>query len=338
MKIKVNGSEFLFFNDITISLALDSIASSFAFSARFNPNNALHKNLFRPLSFPRVEIFKDDGTLLLTGEVINQNQKSQAEPELTTLSGYSTTGVLEDVNIPLSLYPLESINRSLKEIAERFIAPFNLNLVIDSSVAKEANQVFKKTSADPGETIENYLAELAAQRNIVLGHDEKGRLKMYRPDTKAKPKYFINKENGYQMSWAVNGQSLHSNIGVIRQPSDENPNVSLQDEVNNPLVGKYRPKVSILSSGQQTDTKKTANNKMAAELSALTLQIDMETFLDLVPGDIVEVQNDEVFLYSRTRFIVSAMDIKETEEGYKTSLDLVLPETYTGETPQNIFA
>lgn len=337
MKIKVNGSEFLFFNDITIAMVLDSVASAFSFSARFNPNNDQHKELFRPLAYPTVEIYHNDGRLLLTGTVLNQNQKSTAEPNLTTLSGYSLPGVLEDSNIPLSAFPLESLKRSLKDIASKLLGIFSLKLIIAPNVLNDANGIYEKTSAEPTDSIASYLAKLAAQRNIVLSHDEKGNVLLFRPDANAVPKYFFDDQNGVDMSWAVNGQQLHSEINVIRQPSEDNPGVSLADKANNPLIGAYRPSVSVLSSGKETDTKRAADNKMASELSGLVLNLVFEKYVEVSPGDIVEVQNPEVYLYNKTRFMVSGVNLKETETGITTELNVVLPESYTGAIPKNIF-
>ena len=330
MKIKVN--------DITISMVLDSVASAFSFSARFNPKNPQHKELFRPLGYPKVEIYHDDGRLLLTGVVLNQNQKSKAEPELITLSGYSKGGVLDDCNIPLTAYPLESLKRSLYDIASRLLNIFSLNLVVAPNVLKDVNAIYEKTSAEPTDSITSYLAKLAAQRNIVLSHDEKGNIVLFRPNANAAPRYFFDSENTVDMSWSVNGQQLHSDIDVIRQPSEDNPGVSLADKAKNPLIGAYRPSVSILSSGKETDTKRAADNKMASELSGLVLNLAFEKYVEVLIGDIIEVQNEEVYLYQRTRFMVSAINLKETETGITTELSVVLPESYTGETPKNIFA
>nr|WP_299067202.1 hypothetical protein [uncultured Allomuricauda sp.] len=337
MKIKVNGTEFIFFNDIKISLQLDTVASTFSFTARFNPLNLAHKSLFKPLSYPEVEIFNNDGKLLLTGTILNQGQKSDKDPNLVSLSGYSKGGVLEDCTIPLSAYPLESLKRSLKEITEKLLQIFDLKLEVESNVLNEANAVYNKTIAEPTDSIASYISKLAAQRNIVLSHNPKGNIVLFRPDVSAAPKLFITKENANNMGWSVNGQAFHSSIEVIRQPSDDNEGVSLADSASNPLISANRPTVSVLSSGTETETKLAAENKMASELSNLILVVSFEMFINVVPGDIVEVQNDEVYLYNRTRFMVSSVNISENEKGNATDISMVLPETFTGQTPKLIF-
>ena len=66
---------------------------------------------------------------------------------MVTISGYSLTGVLEDCEIPPKIYPLQSDNLSLKQIAQKIIAPFGLKMIVDSSVESLMNSSFKKSTA-----------------------------------------------------------------------------------------------------------------------------------------------------------------------------------------------
>jgi len=338
MQLKINGTDFLFFNDYSLALKLDAVASIFSFTLRFNPDNPQHRSILKPLSYPKVEIFEDDGTLRITGNIVSHTFVSDKDPNLVTVSGYSKGGILEDCNIPLSSYPLESLSRSLQDIARRLLSPFSLNLVIDPGVASVVNGIYEKTVAEPGETIAGYLAKLASQRNVVLSHDARGNVVLFRPDTKAAPVFFFNKTTAQKFQFQINGQALHSEIAVLRQPSEEDAEVSLSDKTTNPLVGIYRSGVFVLSSGKETDTKKAADNKMASQLAAISLTVTVEKEITIAPGNIVEVQNPEIYLYNRSRFMVSQVTRVKSEKGTTTTISLVLPETYTGAQPKNIFA
>lgn len=338
MKIKINNRLFFFFNNFAVSRELDSVASIFSFVARYNPNNPSHRELFRPLSYPKIQVFDDNDKLLLTGKIIKWDFSSTENPELAKLSGYSTAGELEDCTIPYSAYPLESNNRSLKDIAEKLLQPFGLNLIIDPSVQNDANLIYKKSVASPTESVKNYLAKLAAQRNIVLSHDAKGNVVLFRPNIKAPVKLFLNKTNTDNMAFSVNGQSMHSEITVVRQPSADNKNLSPVDTVKNNLVQGFRPKVKTLSSGTDTDTSKAATNSVADELQNITLSVSIPRFEDVNPGDIVEVQNDEIYINNRTKFILKSVSLNQNEDKDGMTLSLVLPESFTGGTPKNIFA
>lgn len=337
MKVKINGEFINFYTNITITHQLDAVASVFSFDARFNPDNATHRNIFRPLSYNIVEIFDNDDNLKLTGVAINTSLKSSSSRSLQTISGYSKAGILEDCTIPYSAYPLEMLNLSLKNIATKLLKEFGLGFIIDGSVKNEMNANYEKSVAKPDETVKSFLSKLASQKNIILSHDNKGNLIFFKPNDKERARASFDDRNTTNMTLSVSGQALHSNITVIRQPSKDNPDLSAVDTIRNPLVKIKRTLVKTLSSGSETDTARAANNVLADELKSISVQISLDRYYHVNCGDIVEVQNPEIFLYEKTRLMVSEITVNETALNQSMSLKLVLPETFTGNTPKNIF-
>jgi len=344
MKLRINGKYYLYFNDFTISTTLDSVASTFAFTLKRDFKNLVQKDLTRPLAFHQVELFDDFNKLLLNGTIINNGFNSSAAPNLVQLSGYSAGGVLEDCTIDYALYPLESINRTLKEIAERLLKSFGLKLIIAPNVKDECNKPYTKSVAEPDGTIKDYLAKLAAQRNIVLSHDIYGNIIFFKPNIKAQSLGLFTAENTLNMSLDVNGQGMHSKITTIRQPSKKSTDlfsdesgVTGVDTENNPLIQKHRPFVEVMSSGSDTDTSKSAKNTLAAELKGIKVTLDLDRWIEVMAGDIIEVMNEEIFLYAPTRLMIESMTKFEDSGKKGMSLSLVLPETFTGDTPKNIF-
>lgn len=337
MKIKIDGRFYDFMDELSINYKLDSVASVFSFKARFNPENAFHKAVFKPLAFQKVEVFSNDDKLLFTGTIINTNLGSQKDRSLQSVSGYSLGGVLEDCTIPYSLYPLEKLNVSLDNVVRDLLPYFGLNYIIDSSASNDMSLRYEKTVADASESVKSFISKLAAQRNIILSHNEKGDLVFFKPNTNKTPKFLLTKNNCTSMSLSINGQSLHSEISIIRQPSKDNTSLKPVDTIKNPMVANGRSVVKILSSGTETDTKKAADNALADELKGINISVELVRVLDLFVGDIVEVENDEIYLYNRARLVVSEIGISENQSGESMSLKLVLPETFTGNTPKNIF-
>jgi prophage tail gpP-like protein len=337
MKIKINDKTFFFFNNFVVQMNLDSVASAFSFVARFNPNNVDHKILFKPLSFPKIEVFTDNDVLLLTGEIIDHDFNSQDAPDLVKISGYSKGGVLEDCNIPYSAYPLESNNRNLKEISEKLLKIYSLQLIIDSSVVNDSKLIYAKSVASPTQTIKDYLSQLTAQRNIVLSHNEKGDIVYFRPNTKGLPVISFNSNNTVKMSFNVRGQALFSETTILRQPSPENENLSPVDTIRNSSIGRLRTRVKTLSSGTDTDTSKAVKNELASQLGNLLLTIVIPRFENLRPGYIIEVQNAEIYLYNKTRFIIQSISYSQDNEKDEMTITSVVPEAYTGDAPKEIF-
>ena len=337
MKIKINNKDFLFFNNFNVQLRFDSVASTFAFVSKFNPDNPEHKELFKPLSFNKIEIFKDSGDLLLTGVIVNFDFNSLAAPELVKESGYSLGGVLEDSNIPYTAYPLESLKRSLTDIAQKLLNLFELQMVVDASAKSEMELPYEKSVATPTESVKSYLSKLTSQRNIVLSHNAEGAVVFSKPSFNSRAKYFFNAENTLKMSLSVKSQGLHSKIWVLRQPSAENDNLSPVDTIENDLVKGFRPAVRTLSSGTDTDTAKAVKNVLASELKGISVKIEIDRWLDLTVGDLVEVENKEIYLYNRTKFVISSMALSENEKKESSKMTLNLPEAYTGDAVPNIF-
>jgi prophage tail gpP-like protein len=337
MKIKINGRFYNFFNNIAVNYKLDSVASTFSFSGRFDPSNELHKSIFKPLAYHKVEIFSNAGKLLLTGSIVNTSLGSDSKRELQQLSGYSKAGILEDITIPVSAYPLEKLNVNLEDLTASVLNGFDIDFVIDSTVINDMQIVYPKTVAQPSETIKNYIAKLAAQRHIVLSHNEKGDLVFFKPNVKSKPVLLLTEENTLTMGLSVNGQALHSEISVIRQPSKGNSSLSAVDTITNDMVKKKRTLVKVLSSGSETETKKAADNVLAEQLKNISFTAVLNRIEDVKVGDIVEVINPEIYLYNRAKLVISSMIIKESSVSDEMSMNLVLPETFSGETPKNIF-
>lgn len=338
MRIKIAGRDISFIDEGTISLSLDSIASTFSFKTRFNPENDDHKFLFKPLQYHKVEIFNSKDKLIFTGTILNHSFVSDNKVNLISLSGYSLSGILEDVCIPVSAYPLESLNRSINDIAQRLCGLFGIGLIIDLSAANECGQIFETTAASPTDTVKGYISKLTSQKNVVLSHDARGNVVIFKPNDQAHPNYFFNKDNSLGMTSSYNGQALHSVISCVRQPSDENEGVSTEDSITNPLIPKYRPTTKVLSSGEDTDTSKAADNELASELKAISRTVKLlGLFDDIAPGDIVNIHSHETFSFAYSRYMVSKVNLSFNTREDITVLDLVLPETFTGKTPKDIF-
>lgn len=347
MKIKIDGKYWDYFNDFTLSDQLDTCAATFAFTFKYDPANPDHADISLPLGFQKVEVFDDEDNLFFTGTVLNHKFNSEAMPELVQVSGGSLGIILEDCTIPYAAYPLESTGRNLKEITQRLLAYFNLQLVIVNSVVNECNQPFVKSVAKPRGTIKEYLSKLAAQKNVVLSHGVFGEIIYFRPNLNAPSIGLFTKQNTLSMSFDINGQGMHSDITIIRQASKPNNNSvdfdkvggsGAHDSVKNNLVKGFRPVVDMLTSGSGKDTLRGASNTLAAELKNIKLSFSLNRWEKIKPGDVLEIQNDEIRLPNPTRFIVESTVMSQNSKELSMGIICVLPETFTGGQPKNIFA
>ena len=341
MKLKIGSTDYDFFNGVRVTLNYDSVASVFGFSAYFDPNDPLHRNLFRPLRYQRC-VISHEGETLITGRVLSASFKAEAERTLVTISGYSLTGILEDCPIPVEVYPLQSDGLTLGEIADKIVEPFGLSIVVDQAVQERYDADFKTIEAKADQSAKAYLAEIAAQRGIILSHTSGGALLFTEAKADRRPTLDFADGNGYtSATLSVNGQAMHSTVTVLRD-ADINGGNAGEAEVSNPLIGIKRPRVALQTSGDDNSTELAAEMLRADELKAVTLTINVPTWkmngTILRPNTIVSMRDPELFLFKKRNFFVRSVTLSGTESEQVASLTCVLPETFTLQTPVDIFA
>ena len=338
MKIKIEKKFFNHFSNLSVKFNLDTFASVFSFDARFDPLNVEHQKIFKPLTYPKIEIFSNDMDLLLTGNIVNNDFTSTKTPQLVSFSGYTKSGILEDVTIPDSVYPLEKNNQSLSEISDQLLKPFGIGQLIESNVANEMNLVYEKAVAQPTQSVASFLTQLASQRNIVIGHTKKGDVYYFKAFIGSKPVKSYDESNLLSSKMAINGRAFHSDITVRRQPSDENVGVSTVDGVKNPNVEQIRSVCKILSSGDDTSTIEAAQNVLASELRGIQLGLELPKIdTSILCGQIIEFINPELFIYKKQKFVINEIIYKEDSEADTMTVNCLTPEAFTGGIPTNIF-
>lgn len=339
MILRVNNKKYNFFESVNVTLRYDSVASTFSFDAYFNPENEDHKALFRPLSFHKA-VIEFNGEKLITGTILNHGLISTAKDELKSISGYSLTGVLEDCEIPV--YPLQSNGLSLKNMAERIAKAFDLQVVVDPAASSKANEVYNTTTSEHRQKAKEFLAEHASQKNLVVSHDEEGRLLITVARTNQQPLYdFASGMPGVKYVLETDGQGMHSKISVIGQASMFQDNAR-HSEVINPYVSVYRPKVVTQTSSNENDAQPGARNYLSEELKNIRLTIELDRWVlnnkIIRPGNIVTVQNPDLFLFKKTKFFIEQVSFFGNAKEQRATLSCVIPEVYNSQTPKNIFA
>lgn len=330
-----------YFNSINVSLRYDSIGSTFSFGYYFNPDNIEHKEMSCVGHYHIVEIEHLD-EVLLTGYILSQQFTDESVKQLANYSGYSLTGVLEDCEIPTSIYPLQSDGLTLLEIARKICNPFGIKIVVDPSVLDDMNKVYNTSTAKSDNNIKSYLTTLAKQRDIILSHTNKGKLLFTKANTNSLPIALIDGNTpGVTMSLQFNGQGMHSHITMVKEADIDNDNAG-EYTVRNPYVPfVFRPRVIKQSSGDDIDTVKAAQNALAAELKNLVVNINVDRWdingKIIRPNQIISVLNPEIYLYKRVDLFIESVDYFGDNERQTATLKCVLPEVYNGKTPKYLF-
>lgn len=339
MKLKVGNKKIDFFNQVYVSLKYNTVGSVFSFSFQFDPDNPDHRDICRPCAY-QPAVIEHNGEILITGVILSVRFIDSAVPNMVSISGYSKTGVLEDCQVPSSAYPLQSDNINLRQVAERILKPFGIKLIVDSSVAKKIEGTYQNTKGGDTQTVKQYLAELAAQRHIILTHDNLGNLVMTEAKAAQASAYdFDQGTDAYSYELAVDGQRMHSNITVNRQAALDQSGITAS--VVNPFVNGFRPRVVKQSSPDDLNTSLAARNLLSEELQSIQLKITISSWelngKIIRPNSTVTVQNPRIFLYQRSSWFVESVDYQGDQQSETATLTCVRPEVYTNQSPQNIF-
>jgi prophage tail gpP-like protein len=338
MILKIGGNRYDFFNQVNVTLNYDSIASTFSFAAYFDPNSAEHKRLFKPLSYSEA-IVQEGNERLITGTILSNVFKDNPSKALTSISGYSKTGILADCPLPTSVYPLQSDGLTLREIAEKVIRPFGLGYAISSSVQSEMDKTYETVEAKPDESVESYLKKLASQKGIILSHDEIGQVLFTKARTNQRPIADLTNAKT-SASLKVNGQGLHSSLTVLKDASIDESNAG-EGSVTNALVGIERPRIEVQTSGNDNDSEDAASILRASELSNIELTIELPRWTIneniIRPNTIIEFRSKELYLYNKTNWFVRSVNLKGNEKEQTATLNCVLPSMFDLSDPLNIF-
>ena len=332
MILEVNNKTFRFFKSFTIEKKFATLASTFQCSAK----NELFDYF---LEFPNCRVLDNAGNLIMTCKIVAPTITFDAKPNQIDYAGFTLPGVLEDCSIAKSSYPLQFDNLSLEQITKKIIQPFALTLSLQNGAAKDAKKKFEKSTVDPNTKIKQYLSELAAQRNIYITHNEFGDLVFTRinANTMIPRKSFEEGKPGLlNASISIQSQYLHSDITVLRQATNRNPDSS-EYTMKNPYVTEFRPVTHIASAGDIFDVKTAARNALSDELSKIKIILSVTDYVE--PGELIQLKSSTIHLNRFAQLFVD--EVKYTEEDGKTdyyTLTCILPDVYSNDpVTKNIF-
>lgn len=347
MNLKINHRlgvvDVTYFDGIKVSIKFDSLASTFSTNFLFNEKNREHAELACVSHFHEC-ILEHEGQKLINGFILDENFKEASRDSLVQFAGYSKPGVLEDCEIPPSIYPLQADGLTLREIISKIIAPFKLKMIVHSSVGGKLDQVIPTSTSKETQNIKSYITELCTQRGIIVSHTVDGDLLFTKANTEGEPLFHV--EMGViatEIEMSFKGQSLHSDITVMIQADDSETSNAGEYTLQNPYVPiVYRPKVLTASSGDDISVQEVAMHALAAELKeAIRLKVTIDrwkvndTFI--LPNNTITVISPKCYIYKKTKFFIESIDYTGDPKKQTAVLNCVICEVYNGQIPKNIF-
>ena len=346
LNVFINGQAYSQYESIDLSLSYDTVASSFSMPARVDMSDPAHVRLFRPLSFNRVEIYVGD-VKVFTGRMVGHDYNTSERPELYVVSGYSLPGDLNYCEIPTEAYPLQDDSKTLKEIIEKIISPFGLELHVNQIATEDANRIIDKAVARQSDKCASYITKLASQFNIIVGHSENGRLLLTRVRLNEAPQgsYIFGDASYVSGSIRVDGSRIHSRYTVKRQaslsgdPDQPNP----ESIVDNSIIPIFRPTIKTQTIGGDDLSDTAVRALRAKELGSIAYRITVNSLVypngePIRPNRIIVVRDPNIYLPDETQLFVRAVRLVQNSKSSFAVMDCVLVNALTGDPLPNIFA
>ena len=258
-------------------------------------------------SFADIEAMRDNVTIF-KGKIISKSAPTSSQPEPITYQAYSTTGILEDSTIPLSGYPIQVQNKSLKEIVSTICSYFDVTVKFDISANSDINKKYILQDQSPDKKAKSIIDELCSQRNLLLTHNSKGELII----TKNIVGKLANPPRELKITPNYNYRGFFNTYQVVGQQSvsdeSERQATSTFDQIQ-----KERIITSIQKDGNADAAQNQADSMKFDSYKSNSLNIDYHDYLASV-GD--------VFIVNNNRFICNSLnyEYEAGKEGCTVSL------------------
>jgi len=345
LELRINGKKFVFWTEATITRSLDGM-DQFGFSTPMNTTDSDFRNTFRPFSYPSLEVWIDD-ELIFTGTGVDIRPQLSDNSRVLSVSGYSQPGVLNDCTPSVAAFPTEFNQQTLSEIASTLCEPFGI--FVDSS-GLSGETLLKRSRLESDQKILPFLIKLAKQQGLFLTNTEKGFLKFIEPITVkgsergAAPSSPVARLVQGQpplkdVSVSFNPQEYYSDITALK-PSVLGLEGKKRTVKNERLAGVLRPLVFIAVDSDEGSMQKAAQSKMGRMFgNAVSYAVELPTWRD-PQGDlwkkntIVNLLAPDVMVYKETALLIRAVEFFKDSDSETATLNLVLPEAFTGKIPE----
>lgn len=332
----IDGKRFRFWDSVDITRTLDSV-STVEFSAPYDPDNADHRETFKPFSYKDVTVLMG-GEPLFAGTMVAVRPLSTESSRTVAASCYSKPGVLMDCTAPASLFPLEYNELTLQEIAQNLLAPFGLGLEYKAAATARLERV----AVNPGERVWSFLSALAGQQNALLRTDEVGNLVIDTPRPQGAPvAEFIQGQNGPVLSVEpfFNEQDYYSDVTGL-EPVMVGDAGSIHTVKNARLSNITRPytyTAQDADAGSLPEAVATKAGRMFGNMVSYRVTLSAARNPDgqlWQPGQLIALTWPDAMIFNRTELMIRDVVISATDTRRTATLTVVLPGAFSGEQPE----
>lgn len=327
LNVKIENKEYSFFSSVSVQLTYDKIASTFDLACLIDPDNKELLEIYEPLSYKKIEIFESD-ELIFTGVFLSHSISEGKDNNTLSITGYSTSGKLQDCEIPKEAYPLQSNGKTLRQITQKICDSLNVKLFVNQIANDGVNKIYEQAQAEPTQKASDYIARLAAQRDLILGNSKNGEVLLTK--LRINEDYVGNYEEGQSgvesITLQSNGQQIHSRCTVLNQSNESD--TDKQSFIATRELADFRPTVKTTKDGDNNDGLTAAKATLNAEAKAIIYTLTLKTHRYqngnvIKPNRRLTLKAPGVLLFEKTEFFVEGVTLKEDKNGDTAVLKLL---------------
>ncbi len=319
---------------LNITRTFNSAADGWSATLAWEPDDDKLNELFRPFGYQKAQVYLG-GHLLCTGYLYEVSRAFANTGITGDVAGWSSTADIIDSTIRP---PYEALKQTLEQRARDLVGAHGIGVVYDLP----DDSPFPKVTAGEGETVFSHLAELARQRNAVLGSTVHGELLI----TKANPNSVpvatlvegshpvLTMEASFDGRARFNiyrvkaqkqrkGKGKKAAVGIAKDnavPRSRGTTVSAPDSTS-----------GTIQQVAQWERSKRIANAVGFSVEVSTWYSDKENTKLWEVGDLVTIQSPSLFVPDGFTFLIRQASFKFSLAGSTTTLELTPPQAFTGE-------
>ncbi len=283
--------------------------------------------LLIPFTYPRASVYIGNN-LIINGFLYTPSPKLDNSGSAMSLEGFSATADAVDSTLKP---PYERNNITLEQLAAELVQPLGIKAVFDF----DSGGPFDRITARPEDTIFSHLVKLAGQRGLLISSTPGGDL-LFTRAAAGGPVGTIQESQRLGLSWNAkfDGRKRFNAYRGIGQSPGSNSKVFVSLD---PKVPRSRFMTFVANNTTQGNIQKAADWKRSKQIAeALSNSLPVAGWI--APNGEVWKENTLVTVISPTLFIPQGFTflIEQVEFSFDASgktaiLQLVPPQTYTGE-------
>lgn len=340
LTIQINNKRFTHWSAIEITSRVDGI-STFSLQAPLNTSDQEFKDNFKPFSYNNIQI-NIGGEPLFTGTIVDVDPLLNSEERLVGVSGYSLPGVLSDCTppAPKGNYQLEFNNYNVVDTANALCQPFG---IFATTADGDPGPTIRKVKTQPEEKIFAFLTKLAQQSNFVISNNPSGELLFQKAEGEGNQivANYVQGEPGLlSVTPSFDPQNYYSHVTGLGQTYISALPAKAVTVPNKRLKTTLRPFTYRVPDVHSADIAIAVNAKIGRMYAnAASYSISVPTWRDSSgnlwkPNTFINVTAPDAMIYKKYKFLIRSVTLRRTPETEIAFLDLIIPGTFSGISPE----